>query len=54
MECIQTLMKAADFDRNVAVNCSTLVDREGRCLVKCAGFQTCWEVKRVAERISGR
>ena len=54
VECIQTLIKAAEFDRNVAVNCATLVDREGRCLIKCAGFQTCSEVKRMSERVSGR
>ena len=33
---------------------TTLVDRNGRCIVKCAGFATCQEVKKTAERTSSR
>ena len=31
-----------------------MVDRNGRCIVKCAGFATCQEVKKTAERTSSR
>ena len=30
------------------------MDRNGRCIVKCAGFATCQEVKKTAERTSSR
>ncbi len=33
---------------------TTLIDRNGRCIVKCSGFQTCAEVKKNAERRSSR
>ena len=32
----------------------SLIDREGRSLVKCSSYQACNEVRRVVERITGR
>ena len=32
----------------------TLIDREGRALVKCGEYQQCLEVKKVVEKITGR
>ena len=54
-EVINTLMKALDnCDKNKATSFVTLIDKEGRALVKCSQFQQCTEVKRVVERITGR
>ena len=38
-DVITTIMRSADFSREVAIDCATLIDREGRCVVRCAGFQ---------------
>jgi E3 ubiquitin-protein ligase UBR2 len=43
-----------DCDRNAAVNFATLIDREGRALIKCAEFNVCSEAKSVIERITSR
>ena len=54
-EVIMTLTKALDdCDRTKAINYVSLIDKEGRALVKCSQFQQCNEVKRVVERITGR
>ena len=54
-EVIMTLTKALeDCDRNKAINFVSLIDKEGRALVKCSQFQQCSEVKRIVERITGR
>lgn len=53
-EVITTLQRAVECDRNAAINFVSLIDREGRSLVKCAPFQQCSEVKRIVERITGR
>jgi len=54
-EVITTLQRAVEnCDRNLAINFVSLIDREGRCLVKCSPFQQCNEVKRIVERITGR
>ena len=54
-DVIATLQKAIDnCDRNMAINFVTLIDREGRALVKCGEYQQCLEVKKVVEKITGR
>ena len=54
-EVIMTLTKALDnCDRTMAINHVSLIDKEGRALVKCSQFQQCNEVKRIVERITGR
>ena len=54
-EVIMTLTKALDdCDRTKAINYVSLIDKEGRALVKCSQFQACNEVKRIVERITGR
>jgi len=50
-EVITTLTRAVEnCDRNLAISFVSLIDREGRCLVKCGPYQQCNEVKRVVER----
>ncbi|XP_059082624.1 E3 ubiquitin-protein ligase UBR2-like isoform X2 [Tigriopus californicus] len=53
-DVIATLTRAIECDRNAAKGLATLIDREGRCLVKCSGFQNCNDVKRITERITSR
>jgi len=54
-EVITTLQRAVEnCDRNLAISFVSLIDREGRCLVKCSPYQQCNEVKRIVERITGR
>ena len=54
-EVIMTLTKALDdCDKTKAINYVSLIDKEGRALVKCSQFQACNEVKRIVERITGR
>ena len=53
-EVLNILPRAVDCDRNMAKCFANLIDREGRCLVKCCGFNACQEVKRVIERQSSR
>ena len=54
-EVIMTLTKALDnCDRTMAISHVSLIDKEGRALVKCSQFQQCNEVKRIVERITGR
>ena len=38
-DVITTIMRAADCSREDAIGFATLIDREGRCVVRCAGFQ---------------
>ena len=38
----------------MAIGLTTHIDRNGRCIVKCSGFQNCQEVKKNAERTSSR
>ena len=54
-EVIMTLTKALDdCDRNKAISFVSLIDKEGRALVKCGQFQQCNEIKRIVERLTGR
>jgi len=53
-EVIGTLPRAADCQKEKAIGFATLIDREGRCLVKCSGFTACTEVKNVCEKMTGR
>ena len=38
-DVITTIIRAADCSREDAIGFATLIDREGRCVVRCAGFQ---------------
>ena len=38
-DVITTIIRAADCSREDAIDFATLIDREGRCVVRCAGFQ---------------
>ena len=38
----------------MAISFVTLIDREGRALVKCGEYQQCLEVKKIVEKITGR
>ena len=51
-DVIDTIPRAVDCDRNTAIGLTTLVDRNGRCIVKCSGFANCQDVKKTAERTS--
>ena len=51
-EVIDNLPRAADVDKETAMGFATLIDREGRCLVRCAGFAACSEVKNTVEKKS--
>lgn len=53
-EVISTLPRAADVDKETAMGFATHIDREGRCLVRCAGFAACSEVKSTTEKLTGR
>ena len=54
-EVITTLQRAVEnCDRTLAISFVSLIDREGRALVRCSQFQQCKEVQRVVERITGR
>ena len=53
-EVINTLPRAVDCDRDMAIAFATMIDREGRVLLKCSGFTACNEVKNITERITSR
>ena len=54
-EVINTLTKAIDnCDKNLATFFVSLIDKEGRALVKCSQFGECNEVRKTVERITGR
>jgi len=38
----------------MAIGFATAIDREGRVVVRCGGFQACNEVKTITERITSR
>ena len=38
-DVIKTIVRAADCSREEAIGFATLIDREGRCIVRCGGFQ---------------
>ncbi len=43
-----------DCDRPTAISFATLIDRDGRSVIKCSGFQACSEAKKTIERITSR
>ena len=53
-EVIGALPRAADVSQELAIGFATLIDREGRCIIKCNGFNKCQDVKRATEKHSGR
>ena len=53
-EVITTIPRAVDCDRNMAIFFATYIDREGRAIIRCDGFQRCSEAKKTTERITSR
>lgn len=51
-EVMTTLRTVLECERTPAIGLTTMIDRNGRCIVKCSGFQNCQEVKKQAERKS--
>ena len=54
MRSLNQAITLENCDRNMAINFVTLIDREGRALVKCGEYQQCVEVKKTVEKITGR
>ena len=53
-DVIETIPRSIDCERQVAIGLTTLIDRIGRVVVKCSGFQVCEDVRKTAERTSSR
>ncbi|KAK2704905.1 E3 ubiquitin-protein ligase UBR2-like isoform X2 [Artemia franciscana] len=53
-QVIDTLKRAIDCAQKEAVDFATIIDREGRCIVKCSNFATCNNVRLVIERQTSR
>ena len=53
-EVIDTIRNVLEYERSPAKGLTTLIDRNGRCIVKCSGYQACQEIKKNAERRSSR
>lgn len=51
-QVIKTLQRAIDCVEKEAIDYATLVDREGRSIVKCSSFNDCNHVKGLVERIT--
>ncbi|CAG7818357.1 unnamed protein product [Allacma fusca] len=51
---IQTLTRAVDCTKKTAVDFATIIDREGRSVVKCSNFQICNQVKQLIEKYTTR
>ena len=43
-EVIDTIRTVLECERSPAIGLTTLIDRSGRCIVKCSGYQNCLEV----------
>ena len=53
-DVIETIPRSIDCEKQVAIGLTTLIDRIGRVVVKCSGFQVCEDVRKTAERTSSR
>ena len=53
-DVIETIPRSIDCERQTAIGLTTLIDRIGRVIVKCSGFQVCQEVSKTAEQKSSR
>ena len=43
-EVIDTIRLVLDCDMNTAIGLTTLIDRKGRCVIKCSGHDSCQKV----------
>ena len=43
-EFIRTITIVLECERTPAIGMTTLIDRSGRCIVKCSDFSSCQEV----------
>ena len=43
-EVIDTIRLVLDCDMNTAIGLTTLIDRKGRCVIKCSGHDRCQKV----------
>lgn len=53
-QVIECLRRAVDCTQREAVDYATIIDRVGRCIVKCGDFQTCYRAKQVFDSHSSR
>ncbi|CAG0889985.1 unnamed protein product [Darwinula stevensoni] len=53
-QVIHTLMRAIECSHKDATDYATMIDREGRSIVKCSTFMTCSQVGQTIERITSR
>ncbi|CAL8120131.1 unnamed protein product [Orchesella dallaii] len=51
---ISTLQRALECNQREAIDYATMIDREGRCVVKIDAFQQCYQAKQVIERYTSR
>ena len=43
-DVIDTMCSVLECDQNTAIGLTTLIDRKGRCIIKCSGHDTCQKV----------
>uniref|UniRef100_A0A1W7R9B1 E3 ubiquitin-protein ligase n=1 Tax=Hadrurus spadix TaxID=141984 RepID=A0A1W7R9B1_9SCOR len=53
-QVIQTLGRAIGCNQKEATDFATVIDREGRCIVKCSNFTACNQVRHIIERVTSR
>ncbi|XP_054719736.1 E3 ubiquitin-protein ligase UBR2-like [Uloborus diversus] len=53
-QVIETLGKAISCSKKAAIDFATMIDREGRSIVKCSTFNVCNQVRHVIERVTSR
>ncbi|CAL1294338.1 unnamed protein product [Larinioides sclopetarius] len=51
---IDTLTKAINCNKKVAIDYATTIDREGRSIVKCSTFAECNQIRHYIERVTSR
>ncbi|XP_055953214.1 E3 ubiquitin-protein ligase UBR2-like [Argiope bruennichi] len=53
-QVIDTLTKAINCSKKVAIDYATTIDREGRSIVKCSTFAECNQIRHYIERVTSR
>ncbi|XP_022244280.1 E3 ubiquitin-protein ligase UBR2-like isoform X1 [Limulus polyphemus] len=53
-QVIHTLNRAIECTEKEATDYATMIDREGRSIVKCGNFQSCNQVRNIIERTNSR
>ncbi|GIY02969.1 e3 ubiquitin-protein ligase UBR2 [Caerostris darwini] len=53
-QVIDTLTKAINCSKKIAIDYATTIDREGRSMVKCSSFSECNQVRHYIERVTSR